>query len=1087
MTPFFRKAISLFLFSAACAFSPRASAQMYDAANRLSHVRNDTLMWSLADPFAFQTTSNLISRTDALSNGVAAANVQIEAGVDSLLAEMYRARLAEAALAAYTNRADTALQAGATNAVYAHYGPRVSALEALTNAAATALQPAATNAVYAHYGPRVSALEALTNAAATALQPAATNAVYAYYNPRISALAAYTNKADTALQPASTNGWNTLPFLDWVLRSEVVGLVASAVEDQLSADLDQLPGFSNTVYAAVLPKLGERWHTDAPATPAAYFTYETNALGGIVITDYTPQFSAETHLRIPSRIGGLPVVAIGYDAFNASTIILESIVLPETLRDIGAQSFNSLLVMNTRLVIPASVTNVGAYAFWHLGAAMTNRMILFEGDMPAIGAGAFTNPYGPVTVLRRSGTSGWENFGSYSGAGLATIGPAEAVVLNGTTNLVSGGIVDLGSVTDSAAEKLDRLGGTSTNQVLQSATVPDKMRFGDAFVDALLEREVAWDPNWMTLRVGLGDGVEGQLFQELHLPAKNVSGQIITNGMAVRLSGAVGNSNKLEVTLAVADGSVRPSYMLGVATEDIAVGAFGRITWFGNVSQIDTTGALYGETGWTNNMPVFVSTNKPGYITRYEPQAPQPRISVGAVVNRHAQNGAILVRPTWGMKITDADDVDGTPLTATGQIMVWDNVRKVFDFTDNINNYASASTLATQRVERVWSPDGTEYRDGTGGVWRVVSVPQGYWTLSVLGTEYGTATNAYYEIRTAPFDFWNYDRGYGDGDAYFSWHVNTENSGQGQIYVEIQGEEGAHDGFLETNQVASGSIDFATSIYHTMIRLAWSNEAPTIATQHVATVALDTSLTGLATRAELAPYVSGTVMTQATSHVMAQHYDEYGYVTQQVLRVGDQIVTNRWVELGSRGATNITDGVTQGTYNEETRTFNISAITGKAITNGQSGSVTLGGVTMDTGNSSSPGGVVISGKQNGAGGEFKAWQGDANNYLSFKTDVPSLKSGLYRGSMGFPMYYDLGTGDTVLDVVYSAGIIRLAIGGINKVTINDSYASFTVDISAKGVVKFGPTISGKQAHIFTDGTNCYFVNVNSVTNALTTN
>ena len=42
-------------------------------------------------------------------------------------------------------------------------------------------------------------------------------------------------------------------------------------------------------------------------------------------------------------------------------------------------------------------------------------------------------------------------------------------------------------------------------------------------------------------------------------------------------------------------------------------------------------------------------------------------------------------------------------------------------------------------------------------------------------------------------------------------------------------------------------------------------------------------------------------------------------------------------------------------------------------------------------------------------------------------------------------------------------------------------------VRSTGGYIIGPTISGKQAHIFTDGTNCFFVNVNSVTNALTTN
>ena len=44
-----------------------------------------------------------------------------------------------------------------------------------------------------------------------------------------------------------------------------------------------------------------------------------------------------------------------------------------------------------------------------------------------------------------------------------------------------------------------------------------------------------------------------------------------------------------------------------------------------------------------------------------------------------------------------------------------------------------------------------------------------------------------------------------------------------------------------------------------------------------------------------------------------------------------------------------------------------------------------------------------------------------------------------------------------------------------------------VSIGGNAALKFGPTIDGKQAHIFSNGTNLYFVNVNYVTNAVTAN
>ena len=240
------------------------------------------------------------------------------------------------------------------------------------------------------------------------------------------------------------------------------------------------------------------------------------------------------------------------------------------------------------------------------------------------------------------------------------------------------------------ALKIDETDGISTNLNLYSATVENKLSFSTAFTDAVADGEIAWDSDWMTFAAGLADGVTGQFFQESHIYGKNVSGQVVKNGMAVRYSGTVGNSGKCEFTLAVADPNIRPATTLGIATHDIQPGALGKITWFGNVNAIDTTGALYGETGWTDNMLVFLSTNTPGFLTKEEPKAPYPRISLGAVINAHAQSGTILVRPTWSTKVTDLNDVNGTELTESGQIMVWDNTRKVFDFTSKITDFATA-------------------------------------------------------------------------------------------------------------------------------------------------------------------------------------------------------------------------------------------------------------------------------------------------------------------------------------------------------------------------------------------------------------
>jgi len=75
------------------------------------------------------------------------------------------------------------------------------------------------------------------------------------------------------------------------------------------------------------------------------------------ITGYT---GSATSVVIPSRIGGVPVTAIGRMAFELKG--LTSVIIPNSVTTIGAGAFS----MNkfTSITIPASVTFIGEYAFY---------------------------------------------------------------------------------------------------------------------------------------------------------------------------------------------------------------------------------------------------------------------------------------------------------------------------------------------------------------------------------------------------------------------------------------------------------------------------------------------------------------------------------------------------------------------------------------------------------------------------------------------------------------------------------------------------------------------------------------------------
>lgn len=186
-----------------------------------------------------------------------------------------------------------------------------------------------------------------------------------------------------------------------------------------------------------------------------------------------------------------------------------------------------------------------------------------------------------------------------------------------------------------------------------------------------------------------GTNVRLQLGQEISPLYKNQTGSTIANGRPVMFSGGIGASGNIAIEYALADGSMPPYYIVGVTTEEIANGADGHVTWFGKVRGIDTTGTPFGET-WVEGDELYVSPTTPGAFTKVRPSAPDYIISVAVVVNVHAVTGTLFIRPSWNPKLEDLSDVNGTPLSTSGQFPVWNDTTGVFDFTANIDDFAPA-------------------------------------------------------------------------------------------------------------------------------------------------------------------------------------------------------------------------------------------------------------------------------------------------------------------------------------------------------------------------------------------------------------
>lgn len=172
----------------------------------------------------------------------------------------------------------------------------------------------------------------------------------------------------------------------------------------------------------------------------------------------------------------------------------------------------------------------------------------------------------------------------------------------------------------------------------------DYLDFNRVGPHAVLSRRMQWNEDDGTVNMGLNNGVVLQTGQEFLVYAKNASGVTIANGTPVMWTGAVGLSGKIEISLAVADGTIPSNYMLGVATQEIPPNAFGYITQDGKVRGFRTDGTPQGET-WALGDELYFSATTPGTLTNIVPQAPGLAAPIAIVTGVSAgAAGSILVR-----------------------------------------------------------------------------------------------------------------------------------------------------------------------------------------------------------------------------------------------------------------------------------------------------------------------------------------------------------------------------------------------------------------------------------------------------------
>jgi hypothetical protein len=149
-----------------------------------------------------------------------------------------------------------------------------------------------------------------------------------------------------------------------------------------------------------------------------------------------------------------------------------------------------------------------------------------------------------------------------------------------------------------------------------------------------------WNSDEETLSL-VTNGETIELGQKVEIHVKNQTGAQINKGEVVYASGTVGNSGRILVTKMIADGTVAAKRVLGVAAENIANGADGKVIKFGKLRKIDTTAFNEGDILW-------VSTTVAGAFQNTEPSqsAGDIALPIAFVVTDSASVGEIFIRVT---------------------------------------------------------------------------------------------------------------------------------------------------------------------------------------------------------------------------------------------------------------------------------------------------------------------------------------------------------------------------------------------------------------------------------------------------------
>jgi hypothetical protein len=377
------------------------------------------------------------------------------------------------------------------------------------------------------------------------------------------------------------------------------------------------------------------------------------------------------------------------------------------------------------VVSVAGSTNLNGITDWQVGDWAVYNGTAWQ-KIDNTDAVTSVNGYTGTVVLTTTNIAEGTNEYFTTAKARASVSAGTGISYNSTTGVITnsspslgGDVVGPSSATDNAVARFD----TTTGKLIQnSVTLIDdtgnasgilSQQFSNGSAVTVAAGKMWYDGSTGAWNAGMGGGnITQQIGEELFVYGKASAAITDSPLQIIYQTGTVGASGVITFAPTVA-GITDGFAIIGVATESLALNAFGRATSYGVVRGITTNGTAFGET-WADGDEIWYNPVT-GNPTNVKPVAPNIKVSVGTIIKAGSGgSGSIQVEIAHGSVLGGTDSNVQLNGVTNGQIISYDGGNGYWKNTDLTAGTAISVAKSANGVLTVNNTGVTSAVAGTG-------------------------------------------------------------------------------------------------------------------------------------------------------------------------------------------------------------------------------------------------------------------------------------------------------------------------------------------------------------------------------------